>query len=364
MVLKDLSVYGFRNLKEQTISFGKGLQVFVGSNAQGKTNLLEAIYTLVAGRSFRPVEESALVNSDSSGFRLSGKVGRRLGEIKIVLVYNREKRIKTVEVNSQPLKRIIDLWGEVKAVVFSPQDVQLVKGPPAIRRQFLNRLIGQISPIYRQNLLKYSFALKQRNAIFKKLNRGEIGEGFKEWEEAFVDLGQKIIDERARAIRLLSQKADLTYSRLGAGNQEVLIRYCPSSVDLARDINQSRPREIFQGVSLFGPHLDDLEIFLGGKEAKSFSSEGETRALSLAIKLAEWELIKEETGEGPLLILDDALSELDEKRQVSLLNFLRDYPQVFLSTVSRRFLPDPFLNTAEVFLVHAGEARKSAQAHI
>lgn len=364
MVLKDLSVYGFRNLKEQTISFGEGLQVFYGANAQGKTNLLEAIYTLVAGRSFRPVEESALVKNDCSGFRLSGKVCRRFGEIKIVLVYNREKRIKTVEIDSQPLKRIIDLWGEVKAVVFSPQDVQLIKGSPAVRRQFLNRLIGQISPIFRQNLLKYSLALKQRNAILKKLSRGEMGEGFQEWEEAFVDLGQKIIDERARVIQLLSQKADSAYFRLGTVNQGVSIRYCPSSVELARDINQSRPREIFQGVSLFGPHLDDFEVFLGGKEAKNFSSEGETRALSLAIKLAEWDLIKEETGEAPLLILDDALSELDEKRQVSLLSFLRDYPQVFLSTVSRRFLPDPFLSTAEVFFVDDGEARKSTKAHI
>ncbi|MCR4428101.1 MAG: DNA replication and repair protein RecF [Caldiserica bacterium] len=363
MVLKDLSVYGFRNLKEQTLSFGEGLQVFVGPNAQGKTNFLEAIYTLVAGRSFRQVEESALVQNGSSGFRLSGKISRRLGEITILLVYHKEKRDKTVEIDSQPVRRIIDLWGEAKAVVFHPQDVQLIKGPPALRRQFLNRLLGQSSPIYRQNLLKFSIALKQRNAMLKKLSRGETGEGFGEWEEAFVDLGQKIVDERARAVQLLSQKADRAYSKLGKESQEVSIRYRPSSSELARDIIQSRPREILQGASLVGPHLDDLEVFLGGKEAKSFSSEGEIRGLSLAIKLAEWELIKEETGEAPLLILDDALSELDEKRQVSLLGFLRDYPQVFLSTVSRRFLPDPYLSTAEVFFVDAGEAQKSTKAH-
>jgi len=360
LLLLNLTVYGFRNLVEQTLSFGEGLQVFVGPNAQGKTNLLEAIYTLVVGRSFRPVEESVLVREGASGFRLSGKVERRAGEMKVVLVYNKEKRAKTVEVNSQPLKRIIDLWGEAKAVIFSPQDVQLIKGPPMVRRQFLNRFLGQASPTYRHNLLRFSLALKQRNAILKKLSRGESEESLLIWEEAFVNFGQAVVEERAKKIEILAEKANSAYEQIGAGDQRVIIKYRPSSQNLARDISLSRQKEILQGSSLFGPHLDELEIYLDGKEAKSFSSEGETRALSLAIKLAEWELVKEETGEEPLLILDDALSELDERRQVALLSLLSGYPQTFLSLVSKRFLPDPFSSTAEVFYVQAGEARKSA----
>lgn len=360
MILLNFSAYGFRNLVEQTLSFEKGLQVFVGLNAQGKTNFLEAIYTLLAGRSFRPVEDSDMVQDGALGFRLSGKAERKDGEVRLTLVYNKAKREKTVEANAQPLKRIIDLWGEAKAVAFSPQDVQLIKGPPSLRRQFINKFLGQSSSLYRHNLLRFSLALKQRNALLKKISRGEKEESLNAWEETFVSFGQKVIEERAEKIERLSFKVGYLFEQIGIGGGRVTIKYRPSSQNLNKDINLYRFKEVFQGISLFGPHLDELEIFLNGKEAKFYASEGEMRSISLAIKLAEWESIKEETGEEPLLVLDDALSDLDEKRQVALLSLVSSYPQVFLSLVSLKFLPDPFLNKAEVYHVQAGQARKGA----
>jgi len=360
LILVNFSVYGFRNLVEQTLSFERGLQVFVGHNAQGKTNFLEAIYTLLSGRSFRAVEDSDLVQDGALGFRLSGRAKRGDGEVHLTLVYNREKREKTVEVNSQPLRRIIELWGEAKAVAFSPQDVQLIKGPPAGRRQFINKFLGQSSPVYRHNLLRYSLALKQRNAILKKISRGGREESLGVWEETFVSFGQKVVEERAEKIERLASKVGIFFEQIGMGGKKVSIKYRPSSSDLGKDLNLYRPKEVFQGVSLFGPHLDELEIFLNGKEAKYYASEGEMRSISLALKLAEREFIKEETGEEPLLVLDDALSDLDEKRQVALLFLVSNYPQTFLSLVSLKLLPDPFLNHAEVFHVQAGQAHRGA----
>jgi len=364
LLLLELALYGFRNLKEQSLSFGEGLQVFLGSNAQGKTNLLEAIYTLTVGRSFRAVDDSILLQEGAPGFKLTGRIGRKSGELKITLKYDAEKRVKTAEANSQPLRRIVDLWGEVKAVVFSPLDMQLVKGPPMARRQFINRFLGQASGSYRHNLLRFSYALKQRNAILKRLLSGEKGEGLEVWEEAFINFGQAVIEERMRKIKRVGEVANDVYLKIGASPKKLTIKYKPASADLASDIRVNRPREIMQGTSLFGPHLDELEIFLDGKDARAFSSEGEARSLALALRMAEWRFVKEESGEEPLMILDDALSELDEKRQVALLSLLKEYPQVFLSTVSKRFLPDPFFSEAEFYHVQAGEARKSPKADI
>lgn len=358
MVLLQLATRGFRNLKEQALVFNEGLQVFVGANAQGKTNLLEAIFCLLTGRSFRSVDDAALVQSETPSYFLEGLVARKSDRVKIRLTYAREGGRKTAEVNSLPLRRVADLWSEVKAVAFSPSDSQIVKGPPLLRRRFINSFLCQMSARYRLSLLRFGQALRQRNFLLKGEQRGGKGEGRAAWEEAYIDSGQALIEMRAAQILSLERAARSFFSRLGMGENSLSLRYSPSSRDLREDLQKNQSKEILAGTSLYGPHLDDIEIHLEGKEARTYASEGEARVAALAVRLGEWEALFQGTGEPPLLLLDDALSELDEKRQIALLAQLVQCPQVFLSAVSAKFFPDPYSKEARFYYVQAGEAKK------
>ncbi len=358
MLLLQLAARGFRNLKEQTLGFKGGLQVFVGANAQGKTNILEAIFCLASGRSFRSIDDTALLQNDAPSYLLEGLVARESDRIKVRLSYARDGRRKTAEINSLPLRRAADLWSEVKAVAFSPADSQIIKGPPLLRRRFLNRFLCQASPRYRFTLLRFGQALRQRNFLLKEERRGGRGESRPAWEEAYTNFGQALVEMRERQILSLESAARGFYSRLGMDEGSLGLRYAPSSRNLREDLRKNQSKELWAGTSLCGPHLDDIEICLGGKEARVYASEGEARIAALALRLGEWDSLLRETSEAPLLLLDDALSELDEKRQVALLGQLVQCPQVFLSAVSAKFFPDPYSKEVQFFFVQAGEAKK------
>ncbi|MEI6530488.1 MAG: DNA replication and repair protein RecF [bacterium] len=334
MILSSISAYGFRNCAAQNLRFGAGLHVLFGTNAQGKTNWMEAMFCLASGRSFRNVEDTTLCAVGAPGYALSGEVLRGQETLRLRANYDREKKRRSVELNGAPLRRVLELWAEVQAVAFTPADSQLVKGAPFFRRQFLNRFLCQTPGLYRFRLLRYSQALRQRNALLKRLRRGERAEGLDLWDAVYLEFGQPLVEARQAIVERLQQQVNEVYRRLSAGPKPVQIGYKPSSPNLAEELPRMRTREIAAGLSLLGPHLDDLTVTLDGKDARLFSSEGEARTLALALRLAEYSVLQEQSGEAPLLFLDDALSELDRERQGALLRMLVSLPQAFLTSAS------------------------------
>jgi DNA replication and repair protein RecF len=334
LILASISAYGFRNCAAQNLRFGAGLHVLFGANAQGKTNWLEAMYCLASGRSFRNAEDTTLCADGGPGYALSGEVLRGQETLRLRAGYDREKKRRSIELNGAPLRRVLELWAEVRAVAFTPADSQLVKGAPFFRRQFLNRFLCQTPGLYRFRLLRYSQALRQRNALLKRLRRGERAEGLDLWDAVYLEFGQPLVEARQAIVKRLECQVNEHYRRLSAGPKPVQIGYKPSSPNLAEELPRVRAREIVAGLSLLGPHLDDLTVTLDGKEARLFSSEGEARTLALALRLAEYSVLQEQSGEAPLLFLDDALSELDSERQGALLKTVLSLPQAFLTSAA------------------------------
>jgi DNA replication and repair protein RecF len=354
LILTRLTLFGFRNLREQRLLFGEGIQLLVGGNAQGKTNLMEAIYCLSAGRSFRSADDSILVGEGVPGYRLACEVIRGGETLSLLLIYDRERRQKTLSLNQAPLRRVMELWAEIKAVCFIPADSQMVKGPPLYRRQFMNRFLAQRSALYRYHLQRFSVALRQRNAILRAMRRGERGEGMEVWTQQYAEEAQLLMEERDAAIRSLNESVGRQYQEISPEGGEVLLQYQPSSRELAKDLSIEMGREILAGTTLIGPHLDELAILLNGKPARAYSSEGEARSLALALRLAEYQILALDTGEAPLLLLDDAFSELDEKRREALFAILAPLPQVFLTTALPSGLPHwPGARVSE-FRIRAG----------
>ncbi len=384
MNLTRLTLYGFRNLAEQRLEFKGGLQAICGGNAEGKTNLLEAIFCLTAGRSFRSADDQILVGQPhgfegKAGYRLDGEIKRRDDALHLLLTFDQEAKRRTFSLNGAPLRRVMELWAEVKAVPFVPADSLLVKGPPLLRRQFLNRFLGQKSALYRYHLQRFSIALRHRNAILKAMQRGyprfhlgngdrvnsvpiaaasERGEGLESWNGVYHEVAQALVDERAAAILLLAEAAQSFYRRLSRDGEAVQLTYQPSSWEIAKDLVSGAGREIAAGTCLFGPHLDELEIRLSGRAARFYSSEGEARCLALALRLAEYQILCEDGGEAPLLLLDDALSELDGDRREALLSVIEPFPQVFLTTTAIEELPRRWREKVIAFDVQDGEIKK------
>jgi DNA replication and repair protein RecF len=361
--LTRLALYGFRNLAEQGLAFGDGLQVICGENAQGKTNLLEAIFCLTAGRSFRSADDQILVGQADSpnekvGYRLEGEIKRGNDTLHPLLTFDQETKRRTLTLNGAPLRRVMELWAEIKAVPFAPADSLLVKGPPLLRRQFLNRFLGQKSALYRYHLQRFSTALRHRNAILKAMHRGERGEGLETWNGVYQEVAQALVDERATAILLLAEATQSFYRSLSHDGEAVRLAYQPSSWEVAKDLISGAGREIAAGICLFGPHLDELEIRLSGRVARFYSSEGEARCLALALRLAEYRILCEDGGEAPLLLLDDALSELDRSRREALLSLLEPLPQSFLTTTTIDELPRRWREKVTIFDVQNGEIKK------
>ncbi|MCX5971079.1 MAG: DNA replication and repair protein RecF [Coprothermobacterota bacterium] len=363
MNLTRLVLYGFRNLAEQRLEFGDGLQVICGGNAQGKTNLLEAIFCLTAGRSFRSADDQILVGQtegpdEKAGYRLEGEIKRRDDTLHPLLIFDQETKRRTFTLNGAPLRRVMELWAEVKAVPFVPADSLLVKGPPLLRRQFLNRFLGQKSALYRYHLQRFSIALRHRNAILKEMQRGERGEGLETWNRVYQEVAQALVDERAPAILQLAEATQFFYRYLSRDGEAVQLAYQPSSWEIGKDLAGGAGREIAAGTCLFGPHLDELEIRLSGRAARFYSSEGEARCLALALRLAEYQILCEDGGEAPLLLLDDALSELDGSRREALLSLLEPLPQSFLTTTTIDELPRRRREKVVIFDVQDGETKK------
>lgn len=329
--------------------------MFIGANGQGKTNLLEAVAMLALSSSPRARRESELVGPLGPGSRIEAEVeaGEIRREISITLNVEGERTHRTIEVDGAR-RRSVDLPGHFRVALFWPDDLGLVKAGPDLRRRFLNQMLVQVEPGYARALAGLRRVLEQRNSLLKRIAAGEGGDDMLDaWDAELVEVGAQIVDARANAVRELEPVAARCHGRIAAG-ERLEIRYSGPPENLAEAVHNSRSEDLRRGSTSVGPHRDDLVVLLGGEEARSFASQGQQRTAVVSLKLAEAALIEGRTGERPVLLLDDVLSELDSERRAALLGEVAAGGQVIITSVEAGPFPPALIAQAMVWTVTEG----------
>lgn len=352
MRLLALYLRNFRNYEEASIVFSPKINYIYGGNAQGKTNLLEAIYLLITGRSFRTHHLTELIRFGASAFFLEAYFEKN--GIEQVLKMSCDKEGRKIWHNATAITSLSTLLGILQGVVLSPEDRELIRGSPSIRRQFLDLQIAIASPLYLHHLARFCRAMKQRNALLKEPSEKTI----EVWEEQMAYSAAYLTLEREKVVKALEIFGKPLQSALSGGKDELSLSYKSSALtvsDKETDSLQSyflmqmrklRAREREIGSTLTGPHRDDLEILLYEKEARYFASEGQKRCCTAALRLAEWLRLKEAVGEAPIMCIDDATISLDPSREHHLYSQLGELGQVFLTSPHR----DAFLLNETCFI--------------
>lgn len=332
-----LQAENYRNIKSVTLTPCEGINVIYGENAQGKTNLLEAIWLFTGCRSFRGSKESELISFGEpfAELKMDFYASEREQEARLLIEKKRTAFLGGIKLPS-PRR----LMGQTGAVIFSPVHLNLVKGGPDERRKFIDTALCQMKPGYAASLSQYNRILMQRNALLKKINQyPSLSDTLDVWDEKLSVAGAAVALKRAEYTEMLSERAKDIYSGLSSGREEIGLSYKSQSLAdgsenaaerLAQLLKDSRRSDLMYGSTTKGPHRDDLEISVSGRAARSFGSQGQQRSCALALKLAEAELMERVTGQSPVILLDDVMSELDSLRQDYILNHIEGR-QVFIT---------------------------------
>lgn len=363
MYLENLKLINFRNYNNLSLNFHPKLNVFVGDNAQGKTNILESIYLTSAGKSFRTNKDRELIKFDKeqSYIKVEGK--KRYTDIIVELKLDINKK-KQIKVNGVTLTKNAEILNHVYVVIFSPEDLKLIKEGPSERRKFIDNEISQIKPSYFYHLTQYQKVLIQRNNLLKKLNYNKkYMDTLDIWDEKLVELGTRLIQEREKFIKRMMPLSRLIHRKITENKENLEVKYVSSvgfksSLEETKEsfkckLKESLEIDLQRGNTAIGPHRDDLGVFVNGIDIRSFGSQGQQRTSALSLKLAEIELIKAETSEYPILLLDDVMSELDINRQKFLITALRDV-QIFITTTEMYNLNE--LNVDKEYIFHVKNA--------
>ncbi len=336
MYIKELNLINFRNYKEAKIPFQERINIILGNNGQGKTNLLEGIYLLSMGKSFRTNKDAEMIKFDSEYFRVKGFFSKDEKKLSVEMYLSKTEKI--FKIDGVEKRKNADLLENVYTVIFSPEDLKTVKEDPDKRRRFLDRQLFQLKPLYYKDLAKYKKILKNRNSTLKE---EIIDEGLLDvWDEYLIDTGAKIIMERKELLTNLGKISSEINSNITNGKEKLEIEYEPDieikenideqKIEIKKEFLKNRNKDIERKTTTSGPHKDDMKITIDGIDTRKFGSQGQQRTAALALKLAELRIIKEETGENAILLLDDVLSELDGERQNYLINSFKDN-QIFIS---------------------------------
>lgn len=380
MRVDRLTLRQFRNYLEESLDFNPNLNILVGNNAQGKTNIVEALYFLALGRSHRTHLDSELIQWGKEWASLSASVCSETGRVDLKARLQLGKR-KSFQVSGNELHSLSELYGHFNVVLFSPDDLQLVKGSPSLRRQFLDVVLAQVSPVYRSYLVNYNRILQQRNSSLKLIaERRSPLDILDAWEPQLVELGSRIIAARYEAVRALNHHAAAVHLEMTGHLESLSLIYCPFYLpkdsynpvegvsnsgeipayeeiyrEFTAELERKRDDEIRRGVTLVGPQRDDLLFGINGIDARTFGSQGQQRTVVLSCKLGEAQYMRSQTGEYPVLLLDDVMSELDTSRRHFFLNAIRARIQIILTTTSLHSFTEDMLQNATVFSVASGK---------
>jgi DNA replication and repair protein RecF len=347
LYVTELSLQTFRSYASLEVQFSPGLNVLWGPNGVGKTNLLEAIAYLALGRSPRTARDADLVMAGQAGFRVDASYAVTTppaGSRGTLAVSYRPEAGRSVWVDGTQAPSAAALYGRLTAVFFSPDDLWLLKGPPALRRSLLDRVLVQAYPLYADAVLRYRQALAQRNATLREVRARRVGRALLAiWEPQLVQYGAEIMRRRAEALEALAPAAEDAYRALAGGGEGFTLRYVPGlpashgqdgpwEERLQAALRRSEADDIAVATTTAGPHRDDFDVVVGGRSARRFASQGQQRSAVLALKFAERAYLRRRAGKTPLLLVDDVLSELDPRRRHALQEMLEGEGQVFLTT--------------------------------
>jgi DNA replication and repair protein RecF len=367
MHIKHLSIKNFRNYNQLSVPFENKVNVIIGENAQGKTNLMEAIYVLAMAKSHRTSNDKELIHWDKDYAKIEGWVEKKTNTIPLELIIT--KKGKKAKCNHLEQVRLSQYIGNINVVMFAPEDLNLVKGSPSVRRRFIDMEIGQVSPVYLNNISQYQKVLHQRNQYLKLLQTKKQTDTLMLdiYTEQLIELAVKVVQKRFEFLNLLQEWAKTIHFSISRGLENLQIRY-KASVEVSEEdelskmvnvyqnkFSEIRQKEIDRGITLIGPHRDDLLFDVNGRDVQTFGSQGQQRTTALSVKLAEIELIKSEIGEFPVLLLDDVLSELDDYRQSHLLSTIQGKVQTFVTTTSIDGIHHETLKNASIYRVNNGQ---------
>ncbi len=356
MEIRSLELKNYRNYNSQQVFFDKGVNVLVGKNAQGKTNMLESIFLCAIGKSPRTNKEKELIRWESTFAKTTLELSSIKGDKKIEF-FIFENQSKAIKVNGFALKKIGELMGEFKAVYFSPDELKLVKESPSERRKFMDISLSQFDKNYFYNISKYSKIMAQRNKLLKSTKDiNVLLDTLPIWNEQLALYGAKIIFERMKFIKEINKIAFSIHKELTGGKEELYLSYlgltAPTEFEIKEklldELNACAEKDAVLGFTSVGPHRDDIRIMVNNIDARTFGSQGQQRTVALSLKLAELEFFYNNFGEYPVLLLDDVLSELDDNRQQKLLEYVSKIQTIITCTSF------PFDIKAKIFRIENG----------
>ena len=333
MWIKKIKINNFRNYKSQEINLEKNINIFYGENAQGKTNIIEAIFLSSMGKSFRAKKDKEMImlGEEKSNIEIEYEKTDRDGKIKIELGNK-----KIVYINGIKIKKLSELLGKINVVIFTPDDINILKGGPQNRRRFLDIMISQLRPNYMYNLNLYLKTLEQRNNYLRQIKEENKNENMLDiWDEELSNYAINIYNYRKEFIEKIKNKIKNIHSEITNNKEEIEIEYlseCNSKEKYLELLKQRRKLDIIKGYTTKGIHRDDFNIYINKKELGIYGSQGQHRTAILSLKLSELNIVKDEIGESPILLLDDFMSELDEKRRKNFLEKINDVQVIITCT--------------------------------
>lgn len=341
MYINKIKLQNFRNYNEQEINLNKSINVFYGDNAQGKTNILEAIFLCTFGKSFRTNKEKELIKlgKDNANVIIEYEKKDRDGKISISISDK-----KQILVNGIKIKKLSELLGNINIVIFTPDDINILKGVPALRRRFLDMMIGQLKPNYVYTLNMYIKTLEQRNNYLRQIKEENKPENLLDiWDEKLIEYADIIYKYRKEFIDKIKKKINIIHKKITDEKEEINIQYtsnCESKEVYSELLKQRRKLDIIKGFTTKGIHRDDFEIYINNKELSIYGSQGQNRTAILSLKLSELQVIYDEIEEEPILLLDDFMSELDINRRKNFLNNINNTQVIITCAEKIEFLKE------------------------
>lgn len=333
MLITNLKLQNFRNYEKLDLNFNEGINIFYGDNAQGKTNILESIFIASLGKSFRTNKDKELIkfNEDFSKLEIEFSKSDRDGKIKIDISEKKE-----IYLNGIKIKKLSDLLGNINIVIFTPDDISILKNGPSGRRRFLDIFIGQLRPKYIYTLNMYNKTLEQRNNYLKQIKYENKNDDLLEiWDEKLSEYAEIIFNYRKEFINKLKEKIENIHNNITDNNEKINIEYISDFSEKNNYINilkNNRKLDIIKGYTTKGIHRDDFNVLINNNLVNIYGSQGQHRTAMLSLKISELQVVKEEIGENPILLLDDFMSELDEKRRINFLKYIENTQVIITCT--------------------------------
>lgn len=355
MIIKSLELENFRNYGALAINFDSRTNILYGDNAQGKTNILEAVYLSATTKSHKGSKDKDVVNFAAEESHIRTYVVKDGLEHRVDM-HLRKNKSKGIAINGQKIKKAADLLGLLKVVFFSPEDLSIIKNGPSERRRFVDMELCQLDSLYLHDLNNYTKIVNQRNKLLKELYfNPELKDTLFIWDSQLVSYGSKVIERRSAFVEQLNEIIYGIHAKLSGGKEELKIVYEPDVCleEFEKKLEVSRERDIKSKQTCIGPHRDDFSFMIKGVDIRKFGSQGQQRTAALSLKLSEIELVKKLSKDTPLLLLDDVLSELDSSRQNYLLNSIGDIQTIITCTGLEEFVNNRF-EISRVFKVSNG----------